>query len=128
MNFVSTFSSFSVKDLGQAYDFYTQVLGLRATINEMGVMELDVQGKGPIIVYPKNDHQPARYTVLSFVVPDLEAEVDGLIAKGIVFEQYAGAMATNEKGISRMGVGPAHAWFKDPAGNILSLMEMKDGA
>ncbi|MBA4053124.1 MAG: glyoxalase, partial [Marivirga sp.] len=80
-------------------------------------------GNNPIVIYPKPNHVPATFTVLNFPVKDIEKMVDELIAKGIVFEQYTGEIATDEKGICRSSKGPNIAWFKDPAGNILSIIE-----
>ncbi len=87
----------------------------------MGILELHVTGSEPIIVYPRANHVPAEYTVLNFPTEKIEPVVDELIQKGITFEQYIDP-GTDEKGISR-GRGPAIAWFKDPAGNIISIIE-----
>ncbi|WP_460544757.1 VOC family protein [Echinicola sediminis] len=117
------FSSFSVNNLSTAKTFYSEKLGLKVTEHPMGLLELHTSGNEPIIVYPKPDHQPAAFTVLNFYVPDLEKVVDGLIAKGIKFEQYSGEIQTDQKGISRSEHGPDIAWFKDPAGNIISVIK-----
>jgi len=117
------FSSFSVDDLSKAKTFYTEKMGLKVSEHPMGLLELHTLGNEPIIVYPKPDHKPAAFTVLNFYVPDLEKVVDGLIAKGIKFEQYTGEIQTNEKGISRSEHGPEIGWFKDPAGNIISVIQ-----
>ncbi|GAA4092355.1 VOC family protein [Mucilaginibacter panaciglaebae] len=121
----NTFSSFSVNDLKAAKKFYSEVLGLEVSDNPMGVMELHIKGGGNIMVYPKPDHQPATFTVLNILVPNLELAVDALIVKGMTFEQYHNEhLDTDKKGIMRgEGHGPDIAWFKDPAGNILSLIE-----
>lgn len=121
----NAFSSFSVNDLKAAKKFYGEVLGLQVTDNPMGVLELHIKGSSNIMVYPKPDHQPATFTVLNILVPVLELAVDALIVKGITFEQYhTGHLNTDKKGIMRgEGHGPDIAWFKDPAGNILSLIE-----
>ena len=119
------FSGFSVDDLQKAKTFYSEVLGLEIKDNPMGVMELHIEGGNNIIVYPKPNHVPATFTILNFPVEDIEKEVDALIAKGVAFEQYEGEIKTDEKGISRNPNGPKIAWFKDPAGNILSVLEQK---
>lgn len=119
------FSSFSVNDLQAAKTFYSEVLGLKVSDNPMGVIELHIKGSSNIMVYPKPDHQPATFTILNILVPELEYAVDALIVKGVTFEQYHSEnLDTDEKGIMRSnGHGPDIAWFKDPAGNILSLIE-----
>lgn len=117
------FSSFSTDDLEKTKKFYTEILGLEVEDNPMGLLELRIAGSSNIMIYPKPNHVPATFTVLNFPVPDLEKAVDALIAKGIVFEQYDGYMKTDAKGIVRGdGHGPDIAWFKDPAGNILSVI------
>lgn len=121
----NAFSSFSVSDLEAAKKFYGDVLGLEVKDNPMGVLELHIKGNSNIMLYPKPDHQPATFTVLNILVPELELAVDAMIVKGVVFEQYHGEyLNTDAKGIMRGdGHGPDIAWFKDPAGNILSLIE-----
>ncbi len=117
------FSSYSVNKLDEAKEFYTRILGLGATENEMGILDLELPGGQSLIIYPKDDHRPASFTVLNFVVEDIDKAVDGLDAKGVVFERYDG-FDHDEKGIARSnGNGPSIAWFRDPAGNILALME-----
>jgi predicted enzyme related to lactoylglutathione lyase len=116
----SAFSSFSVNDLKQAKDFYAQTLGLKVKESEMG---LEIHpGDTDVFIYPKPNHTPASFTVLNFLVDDIEKAVDELKKNGVSFEQYDGEIKTNEKGIHRNG-GPTIAWFKDPAGNILSVLE-----
>jgi catechol 2,3-dioxygenase-like lactoylglutathione lyase family enzyme len=117
------FSSFSVNDLQKAREFYAGVLGLTVVDSPMGILELQTQGNNNIIIYPKPDHTPATFTVLNFPVGKIEEAVDALIAKDVKFEQYGGDIQTDEKGISRDNGGPNIAWFKDPAGNILSVIE-----
>lgn len=118
------FSSFSVNDLQKAKEFYGQTLGLNvAELADMGILMLEITGGNKIMIYPKDNHEPATYTVLNFPVSDVEKMVDELTAKGIKFEIYEG-FDQDEKGISR-GMGPTIAWFKDPAGNILSVLEDK---
>jgi len=121
----NVFSSFSVNDIEAAKQFYSEVLGLQVSDNPMGVMELHTKGNSNIMVYPKPDHQPATFTVLNILVTDLQLAVDAMIIKGITFEQYHNEyLNTDDKGIMRSdGHGPDIAWFKDPAGNILSLIE-----
>lgn len=119
------FSGFSVNDIKKAKAFYQNTLGLTVKDTPMGVLELHIEGNNPIIIYPKPDHVPATFTILNFPVPDIENAVDALIVKGIVFEQYEGNIKTDAKGISRGNGGPNIAWFKDPAGNILSVIEKK---
>jgi predicted enzyme related to lactoylglutathione lyase len=122
------FSSFSVDDLQKAKKFYSETLGIETADNPMGVLELKVTGTDKVMLYPKPNHEAATFTVLNFLVPDIDDTVDALIKKGIIFEQYDSEyMKTDEKGIMRGGgdKGPNIAWFKDPAGNILSVIEDK---
>ena len=119
------FSGFSVNDIEKAKKFYSEVLGLEVKDNPMGLIELHIEGSNSIIVYPKPNHEPATFTILNFPVSDIEKTVDELISKGITFEQYGGDIKTNEKGISSNPVGPKIAWLKDPAGNILSVLQEK---
>ena len=118
----NAFSSFSVNDLEKAKQFYSQTLGLKVSESEMG-LELH-PGDTDVFIYPKPNHSPATFTVLNFVVSDIDAAVDELKQKGVRFEHYDGEIKTNEKGIHRNG-GPSIAWFKDPSGNILSVLEKK---
>jgi catechol 2,3-dioxygenase-like lactoylglutathione lyase family enzyme len=121
--YTSTFSSFSVDDVQKAKEFYETVLGVRAVKTIMG-LELHVKGNESIFVYQKDDHVPATFTVLNFTVEDIDIAVDELRALGVLFEQYQGQMQTDEKGIMRGGNdGPTMAWFRDPAGNFLSVIE-----
>lgn len=118
------FSSFSVDDLQKAKKFYSEVLGVEVIDNPMGLIDLHIAGGYKILVYPKPNHEAATYTVLNFMVKNIDETVDALIKKGITFEQYSGQMQTDEKGIVRgENYGPNIAWFKDPAGNILSVIE-----
>jgi predicted enzyme related to lactoylglutathione lyase len=112
------FSGFSVDDIAAAKAFYSQVLGLTVT-EQNGMLNLEIGGDKQVLVYPKNNHEPATYTVLNFPVSDIEATVDQLRAEGVRFEAYPNV---DEKGIFRGG-GPLIAWFTDPAGNILSVLE-----
>ncbi|HEX5704492.1 MAG TPA: VOC family protein [Pyrinomonadaceae bacterium] len=115
------FSSFSVDDLSKAKDFYGQTLGVKVSESDEG-LELKPSGDASVFLYPKPNHKPATFTVLNFMVDDIEAAVDELKKSGVTFEQYEGEIKTDEKGIHRNG-GPTIAWFKDPAGNILSVIE-----
>ena len=115
------FSGFAVEDLEKTKDFYQKILGLTVKDNPMGLIELHIEGGKPIIVYPKANHTPANFTVLNFTVEDIEVAVDALIKKGITFNQYP-EFKTDEKGISR-NEGPLIAWFNDPSGNILSVIQ-----
>ena len=119
-----TFSSFSVDDPGAAKGFYGETLGMDvAEIPEMaGLLELTVAGGAKIMIYPKPNHEPATFTVLNFQVPDIDQAVDSLTKAGVRFERYEGA-SQDERGIQRQ-YGPAIAWFKDPAGNILSVLQV----
>lgn len=118
-----TFSSFAVDDVGKTREFYGETLGLKTTVfdEENGVLSLELAAGRGIMVYLKPDFTPATYTVLNFPVDDIEAAVDELSGKGVSFERYDG-FDQDEKGIDR-GPGPKIAWFKDPAGNILSVLE-----
>lgn len=122
VNSTKIFSSFSVKDLDETREFYSNVLGITVKDSSMGPLELHVAGNQPVIVYPKPNHEPATFTVLNFVVDNIDEAVDALMGKGVTFEQYS-EFHTDAKGISRDENGPAIAWFKDPAGNILSVLE-----
>jgi predicted enzyme related to lactoylglutathione lyase len=120
------FSGFSVDDLGKAKQFYGETLGIEVTEEPPhGLLTLRIAGDRPILIYPKDDHQPASYTILNFPVDDIEAAVDELSGRGVSFEHYEGTgMDTDEKGNFRQG-GPLIAWFKDPAGNVLSVIEQR---
>jgi catechol 2,3-dioxygenase-like lactoylglutathione lyase family enzyme len=113
------FSGFAVPDIDAARDFYANTLGLEVS-EENGLLTLKLAGDRPTLVYPKPDHTPATYTILNFQVEDIDAAVDELSGRGITFERYEG-FPQDEKGVMR-GNGPDIAWFKDPAGNILSVI------
>ena len=116
------FSGFAVPDITAAKAFYGDTLRIDLT-EENGMLTLHLAGGRDTIVYPKPDHVPATYTILNFPVDDVEAAVDELTAKGVEFERYEGEdFATDAKGIMRQG-GPLIAWFTDPAGNILSVLQ-----
>lgn len=116
------FSGFSVDDVQSAKEFYSQTLGLE--VSEMnGLLTLHIAGGTQILIYPKPNHTPATFTILNFPVDDIERAVDELTRRGVRFERYDEEdLKTDEKGISRGG-GPLIAWFRDPAGNILSVLE-----
>jgi catechol-2,3-dioxygenase len=122
------FSSFSVDDLQQAKKFYSQTLGLEVSEAYGGrLLELHIGGRRNILIYPKDNHTPATFTILNFPVENLEQSVDDLTKRGVRFEIYnEGDIKTDEKGISLSNEGPKIAWFKDPAGNVLSVLEEKD--
>ena len=117
------FSGFAVNDLDAARRFYADTLGLQVTdVPEMGgLMRLQLGSGTQVLVYAKPDHVPATYTVLNFPVPDVEKAVDELAGRGVQFQRYENP-PTDEKGIMRAG-GPFIAWFRDPAGNILSVLQ-----
>ena len=114
------FASFSVNDLQSAKEFYTQKLGLTVSQSPEG-LDLNVSGER-VFIYPKPNHAPASFTVLNFIVDDIEKAVDELRQTGVRFEKYEGELKTDKNGIHRNG-GPRIAWFKDPAGNILSVLQ-----
>ena len=117
------FSTFAVPDADKARQFYGETLGLDVRDGQMpGIFEIHQGGEAPVVVYPKPDHKPAVFTVLNFVVSDVEHAVDELTGAGVKFERYdTDGMKTDDKGIVR-GQGPDIAWFKDPFGNILSII------
>ena len=115
------FSGFAVPDIDEARRFYGETLGLNVELMEgPGLLTLHLAGDRPVMIYPKPDFEPATYTILNFPVDDVEAAVDELSARGVQFERYDG-FDQDEKGIAR-GNSPDIAWFKDPAGNVLSVL------
>jgi catechol 2,3-dioxygenase-like lactoylglutathione lyase family enzyme len=114
------YSGFSVDDIPKAKQFYGETLGLRVT-EENGMLTLHIAGDRNTLVYPKEDHTPATFTILNFPVDDVDRAVEELTARGVRFERYEG-FDQDEKGVFRGG-GPLIAWFKDPAGNILSVIQ-----
>lgn len=117
------FSGFSVDNIPRAREFYEQTLGLDVSESD-GMLTLHLAGGNAVLVYPKPTHTPATFTVLNFPVESVEAEVDELTKRGVRFERYdQPELKTDSKGISRGGGGPVIAWFKDPAGNIFSVLE-----
>lgn len=117
------FSSFSVDHIGRAKMFYGEKLGLKYDEPSAGLLELFTAGGSRILVYEKPDHVPSTYTVLNFRCENIELKISELACGGIKFEHYEDECATNEKGIHERG-GSKIAWFKDPAGNVLSLVQM----
>ena len=120
----SSFSSYAVDDVEKAREFYADTLGVKVSDGPMGVLSLDLADGRSVLVYPKPDFAPATYTVLNFQVDDVEAAVDDLTGRGIRFERYEG-FDQDAKGISRTPGAPTIAWFKDPAGNILAVLETR---
>ena len=116
------FSGFSVDDISRAGAFYADTLGLEVS-EEHGLLTLHLAGGGTVLAYPKDDHTPATFTILNFPVEDIEAAVAALKGAGVEFESYD-EPKTDEDGIFRGG-GPPIAWFRDPAGNILSVLELE---
>jgi predicted enzyme related to lactoylglutathione lyase len=118
----NAFSGFSVNDVPAAMTFYGDTLGLKVS-EDHGIMTIRLSNGGSVIAYPKQNHEPASFTILNFPVPDVDKAVDALTGKGVAFERYdTGDIKTDDKGIMR-GNGPTIAWFKDPAGNILSVID-----
>lgn len=116
------FSGFAVDDTTKAKEFYGQTLGLEIEeLPDMGLLQLTIADGGKVLIYPKPNHEPATFTVLNFPVDDVDKAVDELTTRGVQFEHYEGDIKTDEKGIAR-DAGPDIAWFKDPAGNILSVL------
>ena len=117
----TAYSGFAVRDIGKAKDFYSNTLGLDVKEEEMGVISIRLGSGARVMVYPKPDHQPATYTILNFPVDNVDKAVDDLSARNVRFERYEG-FKQDAKGISRED-GPQIAWFKDPSGNILSVLQ-----
>ena len=120
----SAFSGFSVDDLAKAKEFYMKTLGLTVTDEGVG-LRISLPGGGAVFVYPKKDHQPATFTILNFKVDNIDETVDALKKSGVRFERYDNGLKTDAEGIMRgmqSKMGPDIAWFKDPAGNTLSVL------
>jgi catechol 2,3-dioxygenase-like lactoylglutathione lyase family enzyme len=115
------FSGFAVDDVDKAREFYSETLGLEVS-EENGLLTLHIADDRPTLVYPRPNHTPAEYTILNFPVDDIDQAVDDLTARGVRFERYEG-FDQDERGIMR-GEGPPIAWFKDPAGNVLSVIKL----
>jgi predicted enzyme related to lactoylglutathione lyase len=124
---MEAFSGFAVADPAAAKEFYGGTLGLKVTDmdEQNGLMQLELAGGRNVLVYPKPDHSPGNYTILNFQVDEIDEVVRGLTERGVQFERYED-FDQDENGISR-GEGPLIAWFKDPSGNILSVLQMDDG-
>jgi len=114
------FSGFSVDDIQAAKEFYGRTLGLEVS-EDHGLLHLHLAGETEVVVYPKPNHVPASFTVLNFSVPDIDKAVDGLVERGVSFDRYDG-FEQDERGVFR-AAGPPIAWFKDPAGNILAVLQ-----
>jgi catechol 2,3-dioxygenase-like lactoylglutathione lyase family enzyme len=115
------FSGFAVDDVDKAREFYSETLGLEVS-EENGLLTLHIAGDRPTLIYPRPNHTPAEYTILNFPVDDIDQAVDDLTARGVQFERYEG-FNQDERGIVR-AEGPPIAWFKDPAGNVLSVIKL----
>lgn len=116
------FSGFSVDDIEAAKKFYGETLGIRVSELGAGLLTLHIAGDRDIIVYPKPNHEPATFTILNFPVDDIDQAVDELSRRGIEFLRYDG-FSQDDKGIARGDEGPPIAWFTDPAGNILAVLQ-----
>jgi catechol 2,3-dioxygenase-like lactoylglutathione lyase family enzyme len=119
----AAFSGFSTNDTAAAKTFYSDTLGLEIT-EEGGLLRLHIAGGIPVLIYPKDNHEPATYTVLNFPVDDITQAMDELIKRGVRFEHYDEPVKTDDKGVFTYG-SLKQAWFKDPGGNILSVIEAK---
>jgi catechol 2,3-dioxygenase-like lactoylglutathione lyase family enzyme len=119
------FSSFSVDNIQKAKEFYGHILGLEVSESYGGrLLDIHIDGRNNILIYPKPNHTPATFTILNFLVENLEKVIDDLTKRGVHFEIYnEDNIKTDEKGISLSDEGPKIAWFKDPAGNVLSVLE-----
>ncbi|AOS63632.1 VOC family protein [Actinoalloteichus hymeniacidonis] len=118
----AAFSGFAVDDMPKAKRFYGETLGLKLTdAPEFGLVNLHIAGGRDVLIYPTRHHVPAGYTILNFPVADIDAAVDELTRRGVVLERYEG-FDQDDKGVLR-GDGPLIAWFKDPAGNVLSVLQ-----
>jgi catechol 2,3-dioxygenase-like lactoylglutathione lyase family enzyme len=122
LTYVRGFSGFAVPDLDAARTFYRDVLGLTVTDNPMGMLQMTLPGGAEMIVYPKEDHQPAVFTILNLSVPDIGQAVDALVERGVELLRYDG-FEQDERGIVRGQGMPTGGWFADPAGNIISVLE-----
>ena len=120
----NAFSGFAVKDIEEARSFYSETLGLEVEDGPMGLLNLHLTGSTNVLVYPKPDHEPAVFTILNFEVPDIDAAVTALTERGVEFARYDD-FDQDERGIfrgSRNDQGPDIAWFRDPSGNVLSII------
>jgi len=121
------FSSYSTNDIAAGKRFYGETLGLDVS-EEMGSLSVSFPGGQRVFIYPKDDHQPATFTVLNIEVDGIDAAVDRLTSAGVRFEHYGEEFGQDERGIARDENGPTLAWFKDPAGNIIAVIETSDGS
>ena len=124
LEYNEAFSGVSVDDIPRAKEFYGEALGLEVTEDDAGFLQLHIGERDFVFVYPKPDHEPAAYTMLNFVVDDIDRAVGQLTDAGVSFEEYD---ETDERGVMRgrsTGQGPNIAWFRDPAGNVLSVMQV----
>lgn len=120
------FSGFSTDNIDKTEVFYRDILGLDVTRENMGMLTLHLASGGTVVIYPKDDHEPATYTVLNFPVDDIDTAVEKLTALGVEIERYD-EIDTDEKGVARgiaSAQGPDVAWFKDPSGNVLAVMQL----
>lgn len=120
----NAFSGFAVKDIEEARSFYSETLGLEVEDGPMGLLNLHLTGSTNVLVYPKPDHEPAVFTILNFEVPDIDAAVTALTERGVEFDRYDD-FDQDERGVfrgSRNDQGPDIAWFRDPSGNVLSII------
>lgn len=121
----NAFSGFSVNDTEKAKEFYGKTLGMEIKDGPMGILDLKVAGGASVIIYPKPNHSPADFTILNIPVDNIDEAVDELTGRGVKFIKYnEGEIKTDDKGVMR-GNGPNIAWFNDPAGNIISVLEDK---
>jgi catechol 2,3-dioxygenase-like lactoylglutathione lyase family enzyme len=123
LNGATAFSGYSTNDVAAATTFYRDTLGLDATQTDEGGLSLRFPGGQRVFLYPKENHQPATFTVLNIEVADIDAAVDRLTTAGVRFEHYGDEFGQDERGIARGDQGPPIAWFTDPAGNIIAILE-----
>jgi predicted enzyme related to lactoylglutathione lyase len=117
------FSGFAVKDIDAAKSFYGDTLGLDARDGPMGMLELHLGSGAVVLVYPKDDHEPATFTILNLPVNDVDAAVDQLTRAGVKMEHYGPDFGQDDKGIARGNEGPTIAWFRDPSGNVIAVLD-----
>jgi len=115
------FSGFSIDDAAAAKKFYGETLGLKVTETDMGFLNLHLDSGAVVLAYVKPDHQPATFTILNFEVDDVDAAVDDLNARGVETNIYGTSIPADDRGVVK-GNGPDIAWFRDPAGNVLSVL------
>jgi catechol 2,3-dioxygenase-like lactoylglutathione lyase family enzyme len=115
------FSGFSINDAAAAKKFYGETLGLKVTENDTGFLNLHLDSGAVVLAYVKPDHEPASFTILNFEVDDVDAAVDDLNARGVETNIYGSSIPADDRGVMK-GNGPDIAWFRDPAGNVLSVL------